>query len=274
MSGTVHTGHTTDTEPSRAAGWWRACHYELRHLAALRSTWVLASIIALLALWVPLAAPFLIESSKDMTDPELENSVQWTPALLQVPSLAVFLLVLGTGPVATELLRGASRTTWLTTASRSHAFWAKCAVGATIGVTVSAVTGLLEIAGLAVVAAAKGVHPPLWGQLIGATARLGLWMACWMVLCPAVAALLRNRVGPVLVLLLVPPLGERMLSALSGQIPGIHLDVVADWLPFAAGRRMLSADTAQDAFLGGVVLVAFTAAVAAAGHAVYARRTG
>ncbi|MFF9091286.1 hypothetical protein ACF1BE_33980 [Streptomyces sp. NPDC014991] len=274
MSGTMHMGHTTDLERSRAAEWWRACHYELRHLAALRSTWILAAIIALLALWVPIAAPFLIESSKDTTDPELANSVQWTPALMQIPSLAVYLLVLGTGPVSTELLRGSSRTTWLTAASRSHAFWAKCAVGAAIGVAVSAVTGLMEISGLAVVAAAKGVHPPLWPQLIGATARLGLWMACWMLLCPSVAALLRNRVGPVLVLLLVPPLGERILSALSGQIPGSHLDAVANWLPFAAGQRMLTADTAQDAVLGGVVFVAFTAAVAVAGHAVYTRRAG
>ncbi|MFJ3310121.1 hypothetical protein ACIPSA_45435 [Streptomyces sp. NPDC086549] len=274
MSNTVSTDGTAALEPSRATAWWRACHYELRHLAALRSTWFLAAIVVLLALWVPIAAPFVIESSKDTTDPELMNSVQWTPALMQIPALAVYLLVLGTGPVSTELLRGASRTTWLTAASRSYAFWAKCTVGAAIGILVSAVTGLLEIVGLAVVAAAKSVHPPLWGQLSGATARLALWMACWMLLCTSMSALLRNRVGPVLVLLLVPPLGERVVSALSGQIPGVHLDTVANWLPFAAGQQMLSADTARDAVLGGVVFVAFTAAVAMAGHAVYARRAG
>ncbi|ROP44178.1 hypothetical protein [Streptomyces sp. PanSC9] len=274
MSTAVSTDTTADLQPSPAQAWWRACHYEIRHLAALRSTWILAAIITLVALWVPLAAPFIIESSKDTTDPALVDSVQWTPALMQIPSLAIYLLVLGTGPVSTELMRGASRTTWLTAASRSYAFWAKCAVGAMIGVLVSALTSLLEIGGLTIVAVAKGVHPPLWADLVEAAARLELWMACWMLLCTSVSALIRNRVGPILVLLLVPPLGERTLGILSGKIPGIHLDKVADWLPFAAGQQMLSADTAQGALLGGVIFVVFTAVVATAGHAVYMRRAG
>ncbi|MFF4442785.1 hypothetical protein [Streptomyces sp. NPDC001621] len=247
---------------------------ELRHLAALRSTWILAAIVTVIALWVPLAAPFIINSSKDTTDPALVNSVQWTPSLMQMPSLAVYLLVLGTGPVSTELMRGASRTTWLTAASRSYAFWAKCVVGAAIGMLVSALSCLLEIGGLAVAAAAKGVHQPLWTQLLGAAARLDLWMACWMLLCTSASALIRNRVGPVLVLLLLPSLGERLVSTLAGGIPSIGPDRVADWLPFAAGQRMLTAHTARDAVLGGLIFIVITAVAALAGHAAYIRRAG
>ena len=86
----------------------------------------------------------------------------------------------------------------------------------------------------------------------------------------AVASLIRNRVGPVLVLLLTPVLAERATGALAGLIPGVDLSKAGEWLPFAAGSRML-----EDSSTGhGLVFVAFTLVVAAAGHAVYLRRTG
>ncbi|WP_129307599.1 hypothetical protein [Streptomyces sp. L2] len=261
------------TPPGREV-WGRACRYELRHLVALRSTWILLGIVALLAVWPPVAAPFIVESSKDMTDPALVDSLQWSPGLTQMPVLGFYLMVLGTGPVSAELMRGAARTTWLTAPSRSHAFWSKCLVGAAIGVVVSVATAVLEVGGLSVVAAAKGVHQPLWGQLGAATLRLAVWMACWMVLCTSVSALVRNRVGPVLVLFLVPALGERIIMALSGQVPGLDLSAVGDWLPFAAGRAMLSDGATHHGILAGLVFGAFTAVVAAAGHAAYVRRAG
>lgn len=272
MTSVVNVEGAAGFNPSRGEVWWRACRYEARHLAALRSTWILLGIVGLLAVWVPVAAPFIVESSKDTTDPMLVESVQWTPSLMQMPTLGFYLLVLATGPVSAELMRGGARTTWLTAASRSYAFWSKCAVGAATGVAVSVVTALLEVGGLAVVATAKGIHQPLWGQLMAAAVRLAVWMACWMVLCASVSALLRNRVGPVLVLLLVPSLGERILGALSSQIPGLDLSAMGDWLPFAAGQSMLSDGATRHGMLGGVVFIAFTVAVAVIGHAVYVRR--
>ncbi|MEW2132076.1 hypothetical protein [Streptomyces sp. NPDC005435] len=267
------TEPAADLNPPRTQAWWRACRYEVRNLGALRSTWIVLGVIAALALWVPVAAPF-VATAKDLTDPSLVESVQWSPSLTQMPALGFFLMVLATGPVSAELTRGAARTSWLTAASRSYAFWAKSAVGAAIGAVVSVLTALLEVGGLALVAVAEGFPQPLWVRLLAAALRLALWTACWMTLCTAVSALLRNRVGPVLVLFLAAPAGERLLAAGLARIPGPHLSAVADWLPFAAGRTMLSEGATAQGLLGGAVFVAFTAAVAVAGHAVYGRRTG
>ncbi|MFF9410806.1 hypothetical protein ACF1B0_35610 [Streptomyces anandii] len=270
MSGTLHAQDRAGLELGWWEAWRRACRYEVRHLTALKSTWTLLVAMGLLSIWVPLVAAFVVRSSKDVGFQDMAASVQWSPRLAQVPTLAFYLLVFATGPVSTELLRGATRTTWLVSAGRSYAFWAKCAVGATIGVAVAVISALLQCGGLAAVLAVKGIAQPAWGTLVGPVARLALWTVCWMVLCVAVASLIRNRVVPVLVLLLIPLLAERAIEALAATIPGVDLSQLGQWLPFAAGDRMLEHGSVQHA----VVFLAFTLVVSAAGHAVYGRRTG
>ncbi|MFD8149550.1 hypothetical protein ACFV28_02175 [Streptomyces sp. NPDC059720] len=112
------------------------------------------------------------------------------------------------------------------------------------------------------------------------------WMGCWALLCMALVALIRSRVVAILLLLLWPLVGERLLGVLLGYLPG--MDGVGDWLPFAAGRAMLtdvSAFAGDDrsfaqALVGShlstpaatVLFFAYTAALTAAGFRAYTRR--
>ncbi|MEI5135744.1 hypothetical protein RB199_30405 [Streptomyces libani] len=159
-----------------------------------------------------------------------------------------------------------------------------------MGVAVAA-AGVVVEAGAAVVSfVVAGVEQPQWLDLAAPVGRLLLWVACWMLWFTAVSALIRNRVGPVLVLCLVPLLGERVVGMLLRKVPGVDLSGVGEWLPFTLGRSMMvdmSAMATEERnffrlFLGTDVpagpaaagFVAYTAVVAVAGFVVYRRRSG
>ncbi|MGC4998005.1 hypothetical protein [Streptomyces sp. DT195] len=264
----------------------RACRYEWRHLTALRSTWILLGVVAVLSLLTGITVLLDVDKQRAVSSATVGDAISWTPLATQVPALCFFMLVLGTGPVSTDLVSSAARTTWLAVNGRATAYGAKCAVGLVVGSGAAAASALLGTLSCAVTLAVSGAPQPSWGEVVAPAARFVGWMGCWALLCLALVAMLRGRVVPVLLLVLWPLLGERLAGALLGSVPG--LDGVSDWLPFAAGRAMLtdvSAYSSDDrpfaqALVGShlstpvatAVFFAYVAAVTAAGLWAYCRR--
>ncbi|MEU9099646.1 hypothetical protein [Streptomyces sp. NPDC048361] len=273
---------------SRAESFRRACRYEWRHLGALRSTWILLGVVAVLSMAT--GATVLLDADDDASHPvpavAVADAIAWSPLATQIPTLCFFVLVLATGPVSTDLVRGVARTTWLAVNGRGTAYAAKCAVGCLTGLAVAAASALLGSLACAVTLAVAGAQQPAWSGVLAPALRFTAWMGCWAVLSMAVAVLLRNRTVAVLLLVLWPLLGERLAGMALQYVPG--LDGVGDWLPFAAGRAMLtdvSAFPPDDrpfarALVGSHlatpvaagVFCLCTAAVAAAGLWAYRRR--
>ncbi|MFE6912269.1 hypothetical protein [Streptomyces erythrochromogenes] len=216
----------------------RACRYEWRHLTALRSTWILLSIIAVLSLLTGLTIVFDLDSQDASTPATAADSITWTPLATQIPALAFFMLALGTGPVSTDLVTGVARTTWLAVNGRRTAYAAKCAVGFAVACVVAAASVALGALSYATTLALSGLPQPSWIEVLPSAARFIAWMGCWALLCMALSSLLRSRVVPVLLLVLWPLIGERIIGKLLGHLPG--LDGIGNWLPFASGRAMLT----------------------------------
>lgn len=264
----------------------RACRYEWRHLAALRSTWILLSVVTVLSVLTGITVLLDLDKQHTVSAVTVADAIAWTPLSLQIPALCFFVLVLGTGPVSTDLVSGAARTTWLTVNGRATAYGAKCAVGFTIGTGTAAASALLGAVSCAASLAMAGAPQPHWTEVLAPAARFVAWMGCWALLCLAAVALLRSRIVPVLLLVLWPLLGERITGALLGYIPG--LDGVNNWLPFAAGRAMLTDVSAYSgdekpfaqALVGShlstsvavTVFCLYTAAITAAGWWAYCQR--
>ncbi|AYN41613.1 hypothetical protein D9753_25110 [Streptomyces dangxiongensis] len=284
---------TPDAQPadiSRTEALRRACLFELRHLTGLRSTWIVLALIAALSAYPGVASLFILHPGDKVTTDDLLSTILWTPQVAQISTLGFYLMVLATGPVSTELIRGTARTTWLTVGGREIAYWAKCATGAVLGAVIAWAASAAELLTVGVGVLIRRAHWTGFTDLLMPIGRLMLWSACWMVLCTAVASLMRNRVGPILILILGPLLAERLLAVLIGQMPWKALDHIAGWLPFAAGRAMLvdvsSLPEDQRLFtsvlvgsdlsapVAALVFMAWTALAACAGFALYRRRHG
>ncbi|MGW8728407.1 hypothetical protein ACWGNF_20530 [Streptomyces sp. NPDC055808] len=264
----------------------RACRYEWRHLSALRSTWILLGVAAVLSLVLGVTVLLDLGDREAVGSVAVADAIAWSPLATQVPTLCFLSLVLATGPVTTDLVSGAARTTWLAVNGRGTAYAAKCAVGCLTGAGLAAVSALLGALSCALSLAAAGAAQPAWGDVAAPAIRFVGWMACWSVLCMASAVVLRGRTLAVLFLVLWPLLVERLVGMLLGRLPG--LDGLSDWLPFAAGRAMLtdvSAYPADDrpfaqALVGSHlatpvasgVFCLYAAAVAAVGLWAYRRR--
>ncbi|MFD8149549.1 hypothetical protein ACFV28_02170 [Streptomyces sp. NPDC059720] len=127
----------------------RACRYEWRHLAALTSTWVLLGTVGMLSLLTGITV--LVDGAGQSASPvEVADTIMWNPLATQIPALCFFVLVLGTGPVSTDIISGAARTTWLSVNGPRTAYTAKCAVGFATGVAVAAASALLGAASCAI----------------------------------------------------------------------------------------------------------------------------
>ncbi|MFG2193548.1 hypothetical protein [Streptomyces sp. NPDC048639] len=216
----------------------RACRYEWRHLTGLRSTWALLGVVAVLSLLTGITVLLDLDRNHAVGSAAMADVIAWTPLATQVPALCFFMLVLGTGPVSTDLVRGAARTTWLASNGRSTAYAAKCVVGFLVGAGVAAGSALLGGLSSALVLAVAGAPQPAWAGVLVPALRFVVWVGCWALLCLALVALVRSRIVPVLILCMWPLIGERIVGGLLGYVPG--LNGVGDWLPFAAGRAMLT----------------------------------
>ncbi|MFB6614745.1 hypothetical protein ACFCV9_11110 [Streptomyces sp. NPDC056367] len=286
---TPDAGTAPLTPVTRAEAFRRACRYEWRHLAGLRSTWVLLGVAGVLSLLTGVTVLLDLDPGEvepPVTAAAMADVITWAPLATQVPALCFFLLVLGTGPVSTDLVRGAARTTWLAVNGRGTAYAAKCLVGFLVGAATASASALLGALSSALVLATAGGAQPEWGRVVVPALRFSLWMGCWALLCLALVSLIRSRIVPVLFLCMWPLIVERLLGGLLGRLPG--LDGVGGWLPFAAGRAMLtdvSAYPADDrpfarALVGSDLATApatglfclYTALIAAAGCWAYCRR--
>ncbi|MFK0096713.1 hypothetical protein [Streptomyces sp. NPDC091040] len=263
-----------------------ACRYEWRHLIGLRSTWVLLGVVSALSLLTGPGLLFDLDRSRKISAASMGDVLAWAPMTTQLPMLCFFVLVLATGPVSTDLVRGAARTTWLAVNGRRVAYAAKGTVGCLVGIGVAVGSALMGAVSAALVLALSGAPQPTWGAVLGPVTRFVLWMGCWALLCMGMVALMRSRIVPVLVLCMWPLLGERLAGLLLGYVSG--LDGLADWLPFAAGRAMLTDVSAlpeeersfATAMVGSdlsapaalVVFLAYTAVLTAAGYWAYTRR--
>ncbi|MDO0913319.1 hypothetical protein QQM39_21455 [Streptomyces sp. DT2A-34] len=277
--------HTPRTVPAGEA-LRNACRYEWRHLTALRSTWVLLAVVAVLSLLTGPGMLFDLDRTRPMGAAAMGDLLAWAPMTTQIPMLCFLVLILGTGPVSTDLVRGAARTTWLAVNGRRTAYLAKSVVGFLVGAGTAATSALVGGVSAAVVLAVSGAPQPAWGAVLVPMLRFVLWMGCWALVCMALVALMRSRTVPVVVLCLWPMLGERLTGLLLGYIPG--LDGVGNWLPFSAGRAMLTDVSAfagdertfVEAMVGSdlstpvalVVYLLYTAALTAAGYWAYSRR--
>ncbi|PZT75784.1 hypothetical protein DNK56_20370 [Streptomyces sp. AC1-42W] len=229
---------------------------------------------------------FDLDRTREISAASMGDLLAWAPMATQLPMLCFFVLILGTGPVSTDLVRGAARTTWLAVNGCRVAYAAKGAVGFLVGALVATASALVGAISAAIVLAVSGAPQPTWGAVLVPVLRFVLWMGCWALLCMALVALMRNRIVPVLVLCMWPLLAERLAGLLLELVPG--LDGVADWLPFAAGRAMLtdiSALPEEDqsfatAMVGSdlstpvalMVFLLYTTVLTTAGYWVYSRR--
>ncbi|MDX3538475.1 hypothetical protein PV721_29840 [Streptomyces sp. MB09-01] len=269
-----------------ASAFFRACLYEWRHLTALRSTWVLLGVVALLSLLTGLNVLLDAEGQNTANPLIAADSITWAPLSTQVPALCFFMLAIGTGPVSTDLVTGAARTTWLAVNGPRTAYTAKCTVGFSVACAVAATSVLLGALSYAAALALIGAPQPAWLSVLLPAVRFVAWMGCWALLCMAVISLLRSRILPILILVLWPLIVERLIGALLGRLP--CLDGIGNWLPFAAGRAMLtdaSAYSGEDRsfvkmLIGShlspseatVVFFLYTTVIATAGLWAYCRR--
>ncbi|MEU5810930.1 hypothetical protein [Streptomyces sp. NPDC047718] len=266
----------------------RAVAYEWHHLRGLRSTWILLSVAAALAIGNGASLLLVSEAESAPSPAAVADALQWSPTATQLPMLALLLITLGTSSVSTDLARGAARTTWLTAPSRTTAFAAKLCVAALLVSATAVGTALIAGATGASALALSGLPQPAWGQAVPALLRFVLVMACWPVLAGSVAALVRNRAATVLALVLWPLIIERLSGMLLGRL--LNIDGLHEVLPFAAARAAMSGapDTAShvtdagftqtligsglDPWTGLIVHLLFAIAVAAAGAWAYCRR--
>jgi hypothetical protein len=269
-----------------ATAFRRAVRYEWRHLTALRSTWILLAVVAVLSCVNGAVLVVGLEPGEAPSVATVASALQFDGTASQLPLSALLMLPFATGPVTTDLARGVARTTWLTVGGRATAFGAKIAVGAAVGASVALVSVALGVLCGAVALAVGGAGQPDWSATAGPVLVYILFMACWPMIGASVAALVRNRVAAALALVLWPLIGERIVGLLLGKIPG--LGGVGDWLPFAAARAALSDLDAvppdergfMAAMIGSdlssatglAVFCTFTAAIVAAGTYVYGRR--
>ncbi|MGW7439885.1 hypothetical protein [Streptomyces sp. NPDC054849] len=264
----------------------RACRYEWRHLSGLPSTWILLGIVTVLSLAAGVSVLLDLDPDRPFSAAAIADTIAWTPLATQIPALSFFLLVLGTGPVSTDLVRGGARTTWLAVNGRRTAYAAKSLVGFAVAAGAAAASAVLGALSCAVVMAVAGAPQPAWSGVMVPALRFTLWTGCWALLCLALVSLIRSRIVPVLILCMWPLIVERLVGGALGYLPG--LDGVGGWLPFAAGRAMLtdlSAYPADDrsfaeALVGSdlssgtatLVFCLYTVLIAGAGCWAYCRR--
>ncbi|MFJ1591946.1 hypothetical protein ACIOD0_17100 [Kitasatospora albolonga] len=287
MSLTTATLDASTAPATRASALRRAVRYEWRHISALRSSWILLGTIAALSLVAGLAAPFGLEPGTAPSSWSMVTAFQMDAISTQLPLSALLLLPLATGPIGTELSRGTSRTTWLTLSSRHTAFAAKLMVGGATGAVVAlGGTALVAVSATVSLAVSGNAHPD-WAQTIPGLLGYMIFMICWPVIAVSVVSLVRARIAAVLLLVLWPLLGERIAGLLLNLVPG--LEILANWLPFSAGRaamaagadRLSEADQALvstfvgndlSAGAGAAVFIVFTAVTAALGVWSYVKR--
>lgn len=225
-----------------------ALRFEWVRLRTVRSTyWLLALALllnALIALAIGLASRADQSGPFELDGLLLTGATQFVP----LPFAAVFAGILGVLAMGHEYRHGTIRPTLTALPSRSVLVAAKVTLVAAIG-------ALLAVASIAlnwlVGLLARGEPPSFTGP--GTAPALGgyvIFVALWGVLGVGATLLVRNVIGVIVALLVLPLIVEPLLSALS-NVPALDwLKPIVRYLPFEAGSRMVATVDLSD-FIGG-----------------------
>jgi ABC-2 type transport system permease protein len=221
----------------------RALAYEWVRLRTLRSTWWLSAISLLLSAGLTVAVAFGFRHQESPA----ALAVTWTAGsgFSPVPFAAVFGAVIGVFTFGHEYRHGAIRATFTDIPRRGRVFLAKLIVPAVWGVVVSLVALVID---WVVVRLVWGSSTTAHGFLPSPTGRLLLGFVLLTVLWTLI---------------------EPVLSAVFTLVHALHsFHRLPDFLPFAAGARMVTTDvngtvtTGLSPLHGGLVFAAWTAVIA------------
>ncbi len=251
-----------------------ALRMERVRVLTLRSTYVLAATAVLLGACVALLVS--VGARQGRLDPGLSGVVLTGGAeFVPLPFAAVLTGVLGVLGVGHDYRHGLVRPVLTALPGRSALVLARL--------------GVLAAAGAVVVVAGVAVNAAVASALTGSVPQLdaGTWRAVggylvlvvlWAWLGAGATWLLRSTAPVLTVLLLVPLVVEPVVSLLS-VIDQLHwLRPVVRWLPFAAGRQLVSSvDPAGvtgglTPLQGGLTFGALVAAVLVSAWVVFVRR--
>jgi ABC-2 type transport system permease protein len=246
----------------------RALAYEWVRLRTLRSTWWLSAISLLLSAGLTVAVAFGFRHQESPA----ALAVTWTAGsgFSPVPFAAVFGAVIGVFTFGHEYRHGAIRATFTDIPRRGRVFLAKLIVPAVWGVVVSLVALVID---WVVVRLVWGSSTTAHGFLPSPTGRLLLGFVLltvlWTLMGVALGGLLRSVPAAIVIVFVVPLVVEPVLSAVFTLVHALHsFHRLPDFLPFAAGARMVTTDvngtvtTGLSPLHGGLVFAAWTAVIA------------
>ena len=248
-----------------------AVRMEWVRLRTLRSTYVLLG--TALCLSGAIAFLFLANSPGRLDRGQVVE--QLTAGSAHLPLAAILVGVLGVLAVGNDYAFGLARPVLTTVPRRSALLAGRLAV--LLGA--AAVLGLASLA-LNAAGLATALHHGFdaggttWRPLAGYVLQLMLWA----LLGAGLTLLLRNTTGAVVVLLVVPTIGEAVLAAALSSERLHALNPVVRYLPFRAGLALVNPNPlAEDPLAltrvqSGLVFTGFTAAVLALGWTAYVRR--
>jgi ABC-2 type transport system permease protein len=262
---------------------------EIRKTSSTKLWWGLLIPVAVLSILINLFGGLFTAAIPDEDGrlPLLLGSLAYALGLT-----SVFAAVHGVVAAAGEFRHRTITTTYLTAQGRAPVLLAKVATSATVGAFYAAATVLFGV--LAGLVADAGTAFPGAGPLLAVTA-IGMAVAAlWGALGAALGIAVSNQVGALVGLLVYVLLGELLISALLGNADSETVQRFSSYLPGNAGDiaiydiparvlagpeissvvvETLAGVTAPPPWWGALlVLAAWTAAVAATGWVVGARR--
>ncbi len=221
-----------------------ALRFEWVRLRTVRSTYWLLGMALLLNALIALAIGLATRSEESRAFESdgllLTGATQFVP----LPFAAVFAGIIGVLSVGHEYRHGTIRPTLTALPRRSVLIAAKLAVVAAVGALLAVASVALNwLVGLLT----RGEPPSLTG---GATAAALVgyvaFVALWALLGAGATLLVRNVIGVIVALLVLPLIVEPLLSALS-NVPALDwLTPIVRYLPFGAGSRMVATVDVSD----------------------------
>jgi ABC-type transport system involved in multi-copper enzyme maturation permease subunit len=234
---------------------------ELLKIRSTRTTiGLVLGMIALTLLFSLLSS--LLTKAPDLVTAEDQRGI------LSVGSLAgVFAALAGIMLITSEYRYGTIRPTFLFTPKRSHVLAAKLAAGLLAGLVFGIVAEGLGFAVGYIAFAGRGIHFALNGNqvallLLGTVAGTALWGAIGV----GLGAIVRSQVGAIIALLAWGFVAENLLFAFVPSVGRFAPTHASDALIGLTTKHLLNATA------GGLMLVAWTLALALAGAAIAARR--
>ncbi len=262
-----------------------ALRYEWRRMVTLRSTYWLVGISGFIAVGLATLIGWAFASA-----PEIEEGPSFVIGAIATQGAAVGLAPLlvsyvmgmyGLFTFGHEYRHGMIRATLTAVPTRGALFVAKIVLTALVtGVTGLVCTALGVLIGNAFLPEIDAATDDMVQVVVG----VGLYSALFALVGLALAALLRNQIGALVVLLLVPLVAELIIRLIL-TVPDAFDDIqgAAGYLPFDAGAQMyttLDLGEAVDIFgydppsavAGGVTFAVFTALLLALAGALFSRR--